>query len=118
MKNKWMSGLSKNVYAFQLWASGCGSSLRWIVIRWIKLRSATLVYWDFLWLRVRIAQAKIQFTILTVEPEKTKDTKKKKLSAFCEKRDEDSVEENSSPSATALLNPYVGPNTGNTHNSL
>lgn len=81
MKNKWMSGLSKNVYAFQLWASGCGSSLRWIVIRWIKLRSATLVYWDFLWLRVRIAQAKIQFTILTVEPEKTKDTKKKK--AFC-----------------------------------
>lgn len=39
---------------------------------WIKLHLATLVSWDFPWLRSSGRRAKAQLSILTAEPEKTK----------------------------------------------
>lgn len=80
---------------------------------WIKMHLATLVSWDFSWLRASGRRAKAQLSILTAEPEKTKVFQKKKeregerARERREKRNEDVVERNSSTSATALLNPYA-----------
>lgn len=59
-------------------AIGVAESCRRIVIMWIKLHLATLVSWDFSWLRASGRRAKAQLSILTAEPEKTKVFFKKK----------------------------------------
>lgn len=99
--------LARNVPHSNRSAIGVAESCRRIVIMWIKLHLATLVSWDFPWLHASRHWAKAQLSILTAEPEKTK--------VFCfsrwkkseRERKEDVVERNSSPSATALLNPYA-----------